>query len=189
MSSIKRMFVWLMRIGHCRGFGIQSPTDYRFVCNVVNGRGCRSAYARLEGSSTGVGKQERKLYELYCRTANYLQPDCVVDWRAGDDLFSRYIHAGCDKAQVAHGICGCGKVDLLRIDASNDCSQLFEDAVAKMHGSSMMVVERIKCSREARRFWRRIVADGRVRVTFDLYYVGIAFFDKARYKTNYIVNF
>ena len=30
------LWVWLRRIGNCRGFGIQSPADYAFVRYVVN---------------------------------------------------------------------------------------------------------------------------------------------------------
>lgn len=189
MSRIQRMFVWLMRIGHCRGFDIQSPTDYNFVCNVVNGHGHRAACADLRRSFADVGQQERKLYELYLRMAKHLQPSCVVDWREGDAAFAAYIHAGCDKAKVVHSVDGCQRVDLLRIDAANNGSRLMEQAIGMMHGSSAMVVEHIKRNREARRFWRNVVADGRVGVTFDLYYVGVAFFDKKRYKQNYIVNF
>lgn len=181
--------MWLMRIGHCRGFGIQSPTDYRFVCNVVNDRKRYADYAELERSFPNLGKQERRLYELYYRMASHLQPRSVVDWRDGDEAFARYIHADCGEAQVAYDPDGLERVDLLRIDAASGCSPLFGRAAGKMHSSSVMVVERIKRNREARRFWRSVVDDWRVGVTFDLYYAGIAFFDKARYKTNYIVNF
>lgn len=178
-----------MRIGHCRGFGIQSPTDYRFVCNVVNDRRRYPAYADLERSCPALNRDERRLYELYYRMASLSQPGCVVDWREGDDAFARYVHAGCATAQVACIPDGLEKVDFLRIDAAESCASLFGQSIAKVHGSSVMVVEGIKRSREARRFWRSVVADERVGVTFDLYYAGVAFFDKARYKTNYIVNF
>ena len=38
-------------------------------------------------------------------------------------------------------------------------------------------------------FWREVERDARTGVTFDLYYCGIVFFDKSRYKKNYKVNF
>ena len=37
MQRLRHAFVWLMRIGHCRGFGVQSPTDYWLVRYVING--------------------------------------------------------------------------------------------------------------------------------------------------------
>ena len=30
------MAVWLSRINHCRGFGVQSPSAYAFIRYVVN---------------------------------------------------------------------------------------------------------------------------------------------------------
>ena len=36
MNRARRILTWIRRIRHCRGFGIQSPTDYRFVRNVIN---------------------------------------------------------------------------------------------------------------------------------------------------------
>ena len=36
MTRLKQWLVWLSRIHRCRGFGIQSPTDYAFVRYVVN---------------------------------------------------------------------------------------------------------------------------------------------------------
>jgi hypothetical protein len=37
--------------------------------------------------------------------------------------------------------------------------------------------------------WKEWVQDERVGVTFDLYYCGIVFFDKKRYKFYYVINF
>ena len=58
-----------------------------------------------------------------------------------------------------------------------------------MDSKSMMVVEDIHKKQETKEFWKSVVNDERTGVTFDLYYCGIIFFDKKRYKENYIVNF
>ncbi len=50
------------------------------------------------------------------------------------------------------------------------------------------MVDNIKQTAEAKAFWQEIVDDERVSFSFDLYYIGIAFFDK-RPKQNYIINF
>ena len=40
-----------------------------------------------------------------------------------------------------------------------------------------------------RRLWRSVVAEMQGVVTFDLYYCGLVFFDKKRFKQNYVINF
>ena len=53
---------------------------------------------------------------------------------------------------------------------------------------TMLIIEGIGYDTAAKAIWQKLVNDSRVGITFDLYYCGIAFFDK-RFKQNYIVNF
>ena len=93
MNRLQQAWVWLRRIGHCRGFGIQSPTDYRFVRYVVNEGWPYYAYAE-------VGKDDdrdrRKLGQLCFRLANFVQPQAVNDLLGLAD----YLSAGCRKAYL-----------------------------------------------------------------------------------------
>ena len=98
MTGLHQAWIWLSRIGHCRGFGIQSPTDYRFVRYVVNEHWPYYAYAQL-------GKDEdrlrRKLGRLCFRLANHLQPKAVADLT---ELYAEYLAAGCKRADVTHAL-------------------------------------------------------------------------------------
>ena len=38
-------------------------------------------------------------------------------------------------------------------------------------------------------WWKHLQEDERVKLTFDLYDIGLVFFDRKRIKQNYIVNF
>ena len=40
-----------------------------------------------------------------------------------------------------------------------------------------------------KQLWKRLKTDDKVGITFDLYDVGILFFDKTKIKQHYIVNF
>ena len=81
------------------------------------------------------------------------------------------------------------KVELLRLSLEGDYRAVFEKAVQVADAQSLVVVEQIKRNRETKEFWKSIVRDPRCITTFDLYYCGIIFFDKKRYKENYKVNF
>jgi len=83
---VRRWLIWVSRIAHCRGFGIQSPSDYRFVCNVVNDRREYEEYARLLQETPFRDAEKLKLCRLYFRIAKHLKPrvcyNCVVRWTA-----------------------------------------------------------------------------------------------------------
>ena len=91
MQRLRHAFVWLMRIGHCRGFGVQSPTDYWLVRYVINEHWPYYQYTTL-----GEGDEwlTRKLGLLYFRIANWLQPHVIES-----DGFRQYLQAGCQKAE------------------------------------------------------------------------------------------
>lgn len=52
-----------------------------------------------------------------------------------------------------------------------------------------LVVGRPYATSQKQRWWKRLISDQRIGVTFDLYDVGIVFFDKKRIKEHRIVNF
>ena len=58
-----------------------------------------------------------------------------------------------------------------------------------MQPDSWFIIGGIYESQEKRKWWKEVVADERVGITFDLYDIGLVFFNKNRYKQHYIVNF
>ena len=81
-----RWLVWLSRIHCCRGFGIQSPTDYAFVRYVVNEHWPYYAYDVLREDDW----LREKLGRLYMRLANWRQPTVILS-----DDYLQWFHAGC----------------------------------------------------------------------------------------------
>ena len=175
MEKIWYPLVWLSRLRYCRGFGIQSPTDYQFVCSVVNEHGAYYAYEQLD--SRGDEWLMRRLGRLSLRLANYLQPLSVV----APAKFHAYLHAGCQKATLLEASSG-NPVDLAIIDSPEELASL----LPLCHERTVVMVFDIRHHREQ---WRRCVADEQTGITFDLYYCGIVMFDKKRVKQHYIINF
>lgn len=173
MNRLQEAWVWLRRIGHCRGFGIQSPTDYRFVRYVVNEHWPYYAY---QETGTGDSRQRRKLGQLYFRLANHLQPAMIVDMLGYDD----YLKAGCRRAVITHKQEITGTPQLIIASASH-LPTLSSQALPQA-----LVVEGIGQQRQT---WDNVLNNPLVTVTFDLYYCGIAFFDPQRTKQNYVINF
>lgn len=175
MRKLGHIFVWLSRITHCRGFGIQSPTDYWFVRYVINEHWPYHQYDELGKDDDWLTK---KLGRLYFRLANWRQPKVILC-----DGYESYLQAGCQSA-LLYGDADQADLFLLKLDGDyrNRVSNIYN----KVNDRSVMILEDI---RKDMAFWREVTTDTRTGVTFDLYYCGIVMFDKSRYKHNYIINF
>ena len=175
MPSLPRWLVWLSRIHHCRGFGIQSPTDYAFVRYVVNEHWPYYAYDELREDCW----LREKLGRFYLRLANWRQPSCILS-----DDYQQWFHAGCRKAELSPIIHHPSPIELARIPI--DQWDSFEPLMAHCDQQTVLVIEDIW--RQPQR-WQQIACDPRTGTTFDLYYCGVVLFDTQRYKQNYTINF
>ena len=176
MINLKRIYVWLSRLPYCRGFGIQSPTDYAFVRYVVNEHWQYYAYKqldRLDGDWL-----EHKLGRLYFRLANWRQPSKIME-----DEYTPYWQAGCNHVCLTKEM---ESMELVRVRMSDVNLSLLHNIYNKVDNQSVLIVEGI---RQDRKQWHQILEDQHVRVSFDLYYCGIVFFDSKREKQHYKVNF
>lgn len=201
VGKFKRMLVWLGRIGHSRGFGVQSPWAYRMVRYVINEHYPYYAYDTLELSYPGLSVVERKLCELSLRLANSVQPSLIVNFDDAGGAYEAYFRAGCRKARIDNAdsglspvrlydtLKGCGGRFVVRLVPGKGLSDLFTSACGAARAGSAVMVHGIHSDRNARNLWRRIVREEPGIVTFDLYYCGLVFFDEKRYKQNYIINF
>ena len=175
MSIAKRLkaaVVWLCRIGHCRGFGIQSPSDYWMVRYVINEHWPYYQYETLGRNDDWL---TRKMGRLCFRLANWLQPSVVES-----NDYKDYLQAGCRKTKFGESS------ELVVMPLENSSLDRLSYIYNKVSPRSVLVVTGIS---KAWKLWRQIVDDERTGITFDLYYCGIVMFDKKRNKKNYIINF
>ena len=171
-NQLKAAGIWLRRIGHCRGFGIQSPSDYWLVRYVINEHW---PYYQYESIGQDDDWLTRKQGRLCFRIANWRQP-AVIESNA----YREYLQAGCRKAVWGESS------ELMVLSLEGDWRTRLSYIYNKVSADSVLVVTGLS---KARDFWREIVNDERAVLTFDLYYCGIVLFDKKRDKKNYIVNF
>lgn len=88
---LKSAWIWLKRCTHCRGFGVQSPSAYRFIRYVINEHYPYYAYEELKEHMNMLSKHQHKLGRLFFRLANFWQPDfCYCD----QPQFLKYAQAG-----------------------------------------------------------------------------------------------
>ena len=78
---------------------------------------------------------------------------------------------------------------MLRICPSAGCEALLEAALQKTDDHTLFIIEDIGYNDTAKRMWHTLLESDITSVSYDLYYLGIAFFDRKRYKANFVVNF
>ena len=97
--------------------------------------------------------------------------------------------SGCGKTKEWKGnsLEGIDQYSVLAVLGKNADPGLLEMFIGKATERTLVVMEDIYGSNK--KSWKTLLDNDNVRVSFDLYYAGIATFDKTRYKTNYKINF
>ena len=192
--KVQRYLHWLRRIKYCRGFGVQSPSAYRFIRYVINEHYPYYAYDELRKELTRLDSLTRKRMELYFRVANFRQASLWLDFCERNDVIATYVGRGCHATQVRRitdlrQITADDRIEVLRICPSAGCEALLEAALQKTDDHTLFIIEDIGYNDTAKRMWQKLLESDITSVSYDLYYLGIAFFDRKRYKANYVVNF
>lgn len=192
--KVQRYLHWLRRIKYCRGFGVQSPSAYRFIRYVINEHYPYYAYDELRKELPRLDSLTRKRMELYFRVANFRQASLWLDFCERNDVIATYVGRGCHATQVRRitdlrQITADDRIEVLRICPSAGCEALLEAALQKTDDHTLFIIEDIGYNDTARRMWQKLLESDLTSVSYDLYYLGIAFFDRKRYKANYVVNF
>lgn len=192
--KVQRYLHWLRRIKYCRGFGVQSPSAYRFIRYVINEHYPYYAYDELRKELPRLDSLTRKRMELYFRVANFRQASLWLDFCERNDVIATYVGRGCHATQVRRitdlqQTTADDRIEVLRICPSAGCEALLEAALQQTDDHTLFIIEDIGYNDTAKRMWQKLLDSDLTSVSYDLYYLGIAFFDSKRYKNNYIVNF
>jgi len=192
--KVQRYLHWLRRIKYCRGFGVQSPSAYRFIRYVINEHYPYYAYDELRKELTRLDSLTRKRMELYFRVANFRQASLWLDFCECNDVIATYVGRGCHATQVRRitdlqQITADDRIEVLRICPTAGSEAVLEAALQQADDHTLFIIEDIGYNDTAKRMWQKLLESDITSVSYDLYYLGIAFFDRKRYKNNYIVNF
>lgn len=191
---LKRAWIWLRRIKYCRGFGVQSPTDYRFIRYVINEHWPYYKYETLKKDIRHVNSDTRRLCRLYFRIANHCQAEQFIDIVSDTSAYEEYVKAGCRKTKTVRinltdAFDTKKRVIIARIDANSVTSEVLEKLIAIAEEGSVVILQGIYDSKEARQTWQEAIGHERAGVTYDLYYCGLLLCARRQFKKHYKVNF
>lgn len=162
-----------------KGYGVQSPFAYRFMREIVVAELPYQIYAELP-EREGSGKKRREKEDRFLlRLSNMVQPELLVAVGEVDELTRRYVEAGCRKS--VWGEAGKDKRALIVADCRNgSVREEMEERMEEAGEDSVVACVDIRDDGEARRLWRDVKGGTKVVQVFDLWSVGVVFFDKSR---------
>lgn len=206
LLPLKRPFIWLRRFRHRRGYGVHSPFAFNFITNVIYEHTPYYKYDELLVSQKEQAKQKDcgwdyetgKVKRLLFRVVNYCQPVTIVDagCLSASYLYLKAAKEGADytaAADLSELFLEAGvPVDFLYVHdyrRPEFVEEVFNLCASRSTQRSVFVVEGIRYTPSMMALWKRLVRHERAGITFDLYDLGIVFFDKTKNKQDYIVNF
>lgn len=203
---------WINRKRHNGGYGIQSPSSFFFVTQVMKERLPYYAYPVLNRIVGGNRRKRRHYRELF-RITNYHQPtNCISVGSAtaacamilAKPSIAHYAVApigltaerqallnekGChivdSTEQLRTIIDNVGTIGMLYVNAIDGTDTLIRAALPHTDKNSMIVVDGINRSKATREWWLQLVSNSATVITYDFYKYGVLLFDKERIKQHY----
>lgn len=204
--ALKRPFIWLCRFRHRCGYGVHSPFAFNLITEVIYEKTPYYKYNDLAEEEKRLALQKdknwryesKKVKRLLFRLVNYVQPATVID--AGVSAASSlYLQAAKEDAgytaasQLSELFLESGvPVDFLYLHHHRRpefVEEVFRICSARTTSRSVFVIGGIRYTSAMYDLWKRMKGHERAGITFDLYDLGIIFFDKAKIKQDYIVSF
>lgn len=204
LLRLKRPFIWLRRFRHRCGYGVHSPFAFSLITDVVYEKMPYYAYHSLKEEQKkrikecGWNKGSQKVNRFLFRLVNRVQPATIVEV-GRPSVTSLYLQAAKPSAEYLFAsdlselfLDVDVPVDFLYLNDYRNpdlIEEVFRICARRTTLKSVFVVHGICYSKAMKALWKRLQADERVGVSFDLYDVGLLFFDNTKIKQHYIVNF
>ena len=203
---------WRNRKRHNGGYGIQSPSSFFFVTQVLKERLPYYAYPTLDKAVGGNRRKRRHFRELF-RITNYHQPTSCISvgssaaacamllarpsvnhyaiapagMTAGSQtlLEESGCHVSHSIAQLPTIIDKVGEIGMLYVNATDGAHAIVRAALPHTNKNSVIVVDGLNRSKAVQKWWQQLVGDSATVVTYDMYSYGVLLFDKERIKQHY----
>lgn len=195
--KLRHLFSRMSRISHRNGYGVHSPFAYGFIQDVIYESTPYYAYPRLRAMRRQHSRAEQgltsKCDRLMFRIANFCRPRHAVLIGPRTAVTAEYIAAGSTSTKVS--LCNdtahlpAQESEFVYASPGTDFLAAFLAAAEHCSNSTFFAAASIHKTRENKCKWQQICQDPRAIVTFDLYEIGLVFFNKDLNKQNYKVSF
>ena len=125
-------------------------------------------------------------HRLSYRLIQHFKPDSVLGFGMIDPINAAYISAAGNSIECSGNREGNKQFDALFLYTCNGEIPSVDELLAYSRPNTFWVVHSIK-NKGGKQLWKQILADERVRVTFDVTETGIAFLHPEHHKITYVV--
>ncbi len=207
MNTLHRLWIWCKRFRHRCGYGVHSPSDFFLITFVIYEQLPYYAYTELRKRAfdAALPHYREKVNRLLFRLVNHFRPDTLLEVGTGNGAAFAYLQAARQRMKSAtlegnhreetlqkmsEALDGMQGIDCLHIGHTPYYKETFEAALPYVNERTCFLIGGIYDSKEKQTWWQQEVKTNEaVCITFDLYDLGLVFFDKNRIKQHYIVNF
>ena len=165
-------FKYYFNASNGKGHGVHSPFVFSFICSVLNNKEIKQ--------EAGYSNKYRA---LVTRMVAYYIPATVMELEAIPS----------SKAKVLEEIANADSIGLLyikQIKNAEDLKKYFNTALKKINTQSILIFDNIHDSKEMEVSWEEIKMHKEVKLTIDLFKLGIVFFRQEQLeKENFIIRF
>ena len=205
---------WINRQRHNRGYGVQSPSSFFFVTEVLKERLPYYAYPILEEIAKESDCSAKRLKELFritnhhnpanCIAINSLSAACAM--ATAKPSASKHCITATQPSPLASALLAnydcpvkdgnltelfestlqeIGKIGMLYIGTCPQRAELLETALRYTNDNSIIVIEGINGDEATKVWWQKVVDNPATVVTYDLYSTGLLYFNRERRKQHY----
>ena len=205
---------WINRQRHNRGYGVQSPSAFFFVTQVLKERLPYYAYPILEAIAKEEEYPSKRAKELF-RIANHHAPvNCIAigspaiacamataktsvktycitkttPGKKANDLLDKLgckVLSGNTLKEFATVLNELKEIGILYIGNTPQRAELLDIALRYTNDSSLIVIDDIHSDDTTKRWWQTVVDNPKTIITYDLYSYGLLYFNKERIKQHY----
>jgi hypothetical protein len=165
-------FKYYFNASNGKGHGVHSPFVFSFIGSVLNNKELQQE-----------ANFSNKYLALVTRMVAYYMPASVMKLDAKSK----------DKANIIEEIANTDSIGLLylkQINNAEDVTNYFNAALKKINTQSILIFDNIHDSKEMESSWEKIKMHSEVKLTIDLYKLGIAFFRQEQLeKENFAIRF
>ena len=165
-------FKYYINASNGKGHGVHSPFVFSFIGSVLNNKELKQE-----------ANYSNKYLALVTRMVTYYMPVVVMEFEATTS----------NKANILEEIENADTIGLLyikQINNAEDVTNYFNTALKKINTQSILIFDNIHDSKEMEYSWEKIKMYSEVKLTIDLYKLGIAFFRQEQLeKENFTICF